>query len=93
MTDPREELRDLIAARVRSEYDKLPPSRYPTEHAVADAVMGLFHAVRWEDWRIGDLTIHAAGLVVWTKPSAHNPTASPVRSAKQQLKTGSEETT
>lgn len=46
MSEARARLRDMIAAKVRAEYDKLPPGRYPTERAVADAVMELFAYVK-----------------------------------------------
>ncbi|NIL77646.1 hypothetical protein [Rhodococcus sp. B10] len=31
--------RDALAATIRADYDKRPPDRYPTEHALAEAVL------------------------------------------------------
>jgi hypothetical protein len=63
MTDPRTELRNLIAAAMRPH---VPP---PAVGHAADAVIDLFHAVRREDWQLGTITVANAGLVAWTRPT------------------------
>jgi len=62
-TTPRSELQRLIRGAIGASGQGA--------YAATEAVLALFHRVGWEDWHIGPTKMERAGLVLWTKPSAH----------------------